>query len=695
MEELNNNNDNNQGSLSQPEDKSFLKTHLLKIIIIGSILFLSIAILSFFLWRNQSSTNQSSTSQNTSKKSNDGWRIENNQVYYYKTITNCSVSMHCDSELKKSLLADADVNSFEVLNNVYAKDNNNVYVRTDKIDNVDLSTFIILEGYYAKDKNKVYLAKPVLTGNMSANLVPGIIDGADPNTFQVLPFDYSKDKNNVYVFDRIVDGADVETFVSYSGVARKDPKIKEGEGRYNAEDKNYKYFHGNRVGVAKSNNTEFINDYFSKDSNNAFYNLEKIEGSDSSSFEIIEGGKWVNVYDKGKYAKDNNNYYFENRIVSGVDSDTFEILSTNYAKDKNYVYFGEKILENADPQTFRVECLIPSTTRIDGCEYAHDDNNLYYKGEVISGSNPKSFEIKRENANGINIDSRDFINLYNQGKIVEKRNLEDTNGYLNVSITLKDSAITQSTKYVYEYDEYGNYKKEIEEISGIGTQSAITEGINGNIYGANIYSNIPIDKLLDFTKKEWIKAIRDTSDFDMSNKLRQHKNAIEESRKALQTIGYLIVPEIGIKINFPEEYTITKNNEENRRGSFASYDFNYKQLPSLNEIQFFSEESIQKFTADCGIDTPCFFSDYPDLTRYNGQKNAFLNNQNFLDYKLEKFNDRNFFISTFNCHGDSCQIKEYTTFIDDIKIDFWITMENENQTSQADELFKKLEINLL
>ncbi|MBT4277421.1 DKNYY domain-containing protein [Candidatus Falkowbacteria bacterium] len=530
MEELIN--DNTQDSLSQPENKAFFKKHLIKIIIIGSVLFLSIASLSFFLWRDQDTT-----SQNTNKKPNDGWRIESNQVFYYETITNCSISMHCDSELKKTLLTDADANSFKILNDVYAKDNNNAYIRVDKVDNIDLATFIVLEGYYAKDKNKVYLAKPVLTGNMSANLTPGIIEAADPNTFKVLPFDYSKDKNNVYVFDQIVEGADVETFVSYSGVARKDPKINEGEGRYNAEDKNYKYFHGNRVGVAKSNNTEFINDYFSKDNDYAYYNLEKIEGSDSSFFEVIEGGKWVNVYDKGKYAKDNINYYFENKIVNEIDGNTFEILSTNYAKDEYNVYFSEKILKNANPQTFSVKCLIPSTTRIDGCEYAHDDNNLYYNGEVIIGSNPKSFEIKRESVNGINIDSRDFINLYNQGKVVEKRNLEDINGFINVSITLKDRAITQSTKYVYEYDEYENYKKEIENIGGIGTQSAITKGINGNIYGANIYSNIPIDYLINFIKKDWIKSIRNTSDFDMSNKLRQHKNAIEESRKIIKEIS--------------------------------------------------------------------------------------------------------------------------------------------------------------
>jgi len=43
--------------------------------------------------------------------------------------------------------------------------------------------------------------------------------------------------------------------------------------------------------------------------------------------------------------------------------------------------------------------------------------------------------------------------------------------------------------------------------------------------------------------------------------------------------GFLI-PEAGIKIVLPEEYTIAKNTEKNRRGSFVSYNFSVNaQLP--------------------------------------------------------------------------------------------------------------------
>lgn len=153
------------------------------------------------------------------------------------------------------------------------------------------------------------------------------------------------------------------------------------------------------------------------------------------------------------------------------------------------------------------------------------------------------------------------------------------------------------------------------------------------------------------------------------------------------------IPEVGIKIIFPEEYTITKNSERNRRGSFVSYDFSYKApLPMFQEVQFFSEKSIQQFTENCGADTPCFFGDYPDLERYNSQKNAFKNETDYKKYELKKFGDRNYFVSNFKCDGDSCVIREYTTFIDDTKVDIWVTMADDTQAKVADSLFEKFKI---
>jgi len=153
------------------------------------------------------------------------------------------------------------------------------------------------------------------------------------------------------------------------------------------------------------------------------------------------------------------------------------------------------------------------------------------------------------------------------------------------------------------------------------------------------------------------------------------------------------IPQTEIEISLPSNYKISKNSEENRRGSFASYDISNENylLPDFQEIQFFNEKSIKQFTSDCH-NKPCFFGDYPDITRYNEQKIAFNTEKNQKDYKLNKIGNRNYFVRNINCSGDSCIIREYTTFINDTKIDIWITMQAKSQETQADELIKELEI---
>ncbi len=178
-----------------------------------------------------------------------------------------------------------------------------------------------------------------------------------------------------------------------------------------------------------------------------------------------------------------------------------------------------------------------------------------------------------------------------------------------------------------------------------------------------------------------------------TNTVQEKKEDSEPTEITEKTDSGFLISEVGIKIVFPDEYTVTKNHETNRRGSFASYDFSYKSpLPTFQEIQFFNAESIEQFTANCGVDTPCFFGDYPDSERYNGQKNAFNSGNDYGKYKLKKFGDRNYFVSNSRCTGDSCVIREYTTFIDNTKIDIWITMEDDTQVNAADSLFKEFEI---
>ena len=179
----------------------------------------------------------------------------------------------------------------------------------------------------------------------------------------------------------------------------------------------------------------------------------------------------------------------------------------------------------------------------------------------------------------------------------------------------------------------------------------------------------------------------------------QDQNLVKENtvpkitEKIQDNLKEVYISEAGIRIEFPKDYEITKNTrQKNRRGSYVSYDFSTKDnSPSFNEIQFFSKESIDEFTKNCG-EGPCFFGDFPNVERYIGQKNAFETNKEYLNYKLKKFNDRSYFTSNFKCDGDSCVIREYATFIGSTKIDVWITMVNESQVIEADKLFESFKI---
>lgn len=167
--------------------------------------------------------------------------------------------------------------------------------------------------------------------------------------------------------------------------------------------------------------------------------------------------------------------------------------------------------------------------------------------------------------------------------------------------------------------------------------------------------------------------------------------------------------EIPVAIYVPYNYTLVKNNEPNRRGSFVSYNFSQTLVispshdsyfpaepPYFYEIEFFSEESIRQFLVKCPIKLRCFEGDYPDVARYIGQKDALDElsdyHEAFQNYSLQKFGNTYYLVSTTRCIGAKCAIREYTTYLDDIKVDILIMMTDVLQAGLSDELFSSFDI---
>jgi len=155
--------------------------------------------------------------------------IKNNRYVYFRDIK----------------IKNADPNSFQILNDRYMKDKNNVFYNETKkittVKNADPESFLVVDSDNGKDKNHFYWygemrkgKEPILSQDYG-EVSPYNKDekfvyygnqeilGADSETFIVLSQNYAKDKNNVYCYDyhgsgekiKKLEGADVNSFTIY------------------------------------------------------------------------------------------------------------------------------------------------------------------------------------------------------------------------------------------------------------------------------------------------------------------------------------------------------------------------------------------------------------------------------------------------------------------------------------------------
>lgn len=80
----------------------------------------------------------------------------------------------------------------------YIKDSQNVFVNGNVIADADVDTFEVLSSGYARDADQVYYFDQVLP--------------ADSGTFEVLEIPYSRDSQHVFWMENLISGADPATF---------------------------------------------------------------------------------------------------------------------------------------------------------------------------------------------------------------------------------------------------------------------------------------------------------------------------------------------------------------------------------------------------------------------------------------------------------------------------------------------------
>ena len=276
-----------------------------------------------------------------------------------------------------------DPQTYEVINQLYSKDKNNIYYSDRKIIGVDLPTFQRIDEYiYSKDKNNIYFRGKK-------------ISGTDKDTFEKIDeYNYSKDKNNIYYNDKKIEGVDKNTF-------------------------ELTYDFGS-----------VVNGYYSKDKNNVYYENKKLKGIDVKTFKKIS--RLVDNF----LIEDKNGFYIveEDGSVAPIDSKEVDIenlsqlaIKTNLYHDKDSMYFvkNHKLVKikdapKVDPYNLSTyndkyinkynvvyyldtdEGAFKKLEKAEShqfsaygdTEYAKGRKNVYFKGKVLTGADYATFDMK-------------------------------------------------------------------------------------------------------------------------------------------------------------------------------------------------------------------------------------------------------------------------------------------------------------
>lgn len=236
----------------------------------------------------------------------------------------------------------ADPSSFQVIKEVFAKDNTNFYYRTHSFQDIDIASAHLVENdfYEVEDKTRKYT---VQWGNYDQYAPPNQRIYPLPNGYQFLSKNYGKDNQQVYYKGIPITGAIPLSF-------------------------------------------NLLNDYYAQDSLSVYYDGKLLIGANTLSFSIIKDsiGRLL--------AKDNKKVYFGGLPVSNLDASSFEVIGNSYyTKDKNGVYhdFEEQFDEHPKISSYtalNVESAdIDSFTPVNKEEKrdALDKGNSYWKGKVV------------------------------------------------------------------------------------------------------------------------------------------------------------------------------------------------------------------------------------------------------------------------------------------------------------------------
>ena len=207
----------------------------------------------------------------------------------------------------------------------WSKDDTYYFYNYQRVD-VDYQTFEVLNNRFARDKNKVFLLKTF-----------SLLDSSiDPATARKVNERYIVDKDYIYDFQQYRESVEVDSLVSFRCFDSNSINII-GENFLLFDDK--VVFDGDELPGVDSRSFQVVKDHYSKDKNHVYAGSKMIEGADPASFEVLE-----TIF----YSKDKNYVYGGGILIENADVETFEPIDLNNSilyKDKNHTYQWGKIIK--------------------------------------------------------------------------------------------------------------------------------------------------------------------------------------------------------------------------------------------------------------------------------------------------------------------------------------------------------------
>lgn len=228
-------------------------------------------------------------------------------------------------ELGKQLMEKADLNSFTVLSNAYAKDKHQVYFSGEAIPNADADSFELLlsdsdqtDSIYSRDQQQVFFFHQP-------------IEGADAASYVNIGGGYGVDKQQFYY-----DGQPISvSAASYEYLGA------DGGHSYLAVEEHV-YYQGKLLVGAVQEGFTVLENSFAKDKAQVFFYGKPVLEANAASFEVVN--KWIQ--------KDDQRIFFEAEPLPFGDPATVEDVDGYFWKDKDAVYEGKKRLLGVKPMWF-------------------------------------------------------------------------------------------------------------------------------------------------------------------------------------------------------------------------------------------------------------------------------------------------------------------------------------------------------